>query len=114
MSANKYGGNDLMKHIDETYPDIDGAICAELRNDSAYSKMWQETILLQKEYPEIARIIEGEGDGAVTLTGKEHQALVRYLNLRCEMDNAERKLIYFRGHMDNTAYLKQMAGLHLD
>ena len=74
--------------------------------------MWRETIKLQELFPVIAKVVEG--DGAVSLSAEEHKALSRYLDLKNEMENMERKQIYFRGHTDNYAYLKQIIGIHID
>jgi len=49
--------------------------------------------------------------GAISLTAEEHKALVRYLEIKTEMEDIERKQIYFRGHTDNFAYLKKIGAI---
>ena len=52
-----------------------------------------------------------EGNGAINLSAEEHKALARYLYLKIQMENVERKQIYFRGHTDNFAYLKKIGAI---
>jgi len=113
MIANYGAYYNLAERINNTFPEIDSDICTYLRNnDSAYADMWQEVIRLQTDFPVIPKVTEG--NGAISLSTEEHKALTRYLELKNDMENQERKQIYICGHMDNTAYLKQIAGLHID
>jgi len=100
----------LMERIEDAFPEIDSDICADLRdNDSEYTKLYREADKLQKDFPVIIQTIEG--DGAVSLSAEEHGALIRYLGLKNDMENFERKAIYFRGHSDNFAYLKKIGAI---
>jgi len=97
----------LVERIEQSFLEIDSDICVDLReNDSDYAEMWQEIIKVQNDFPIIREITDG-GE-AVTMSAEEHKALVRYLHLKNETENAERKQIYFRGHTDNYAYLKRI------
>jgi hypothetical protein len=97
----------LVERIEESFLEIDSDICADLReNDSDYAEMWQEIINVQNDFPIILTITDGEG--AVTMSAEEHEAFIRYLQLKNDTENAERKQIYFRGHTDNYAYLKRI------
>ena len=71
--------------------------------------MRRETSQMQKDYPVIVKLLEDEG--AISLTDDEHEALIRYLNLERQIEDLERKQIYFRGHTDNFAYLKRIGAI---
>ena len=105
--------SDLAERVSGAFPEIDNDVCMELRRDNReYVEMGREIIRLQADFPAIALVTEGKG--AVSLSEEEHEALSRYLDLKIEMENAERRRIYFRGHTDNYAFLKEIAGVHLD
>ena len=100
----------LAERIEDAFSKIDNDICVDLRgSDAEYAEMWRETLKLQREYPVIPQVIHGEGK--VSLSAEEHKALVRYLSLKNEMKNIERKQIYFRCHMDNYAFLKKIGAV---
>ena len=110
MSAEHDAFYNLAERLEDTYFQIDSDICAYLRkNDSAYAELWRESINLQKDFPVIPQITEG--DGAITMSAEEHTALARYLMLKHDMENMERKQIYFRGHTDGYAYLKKIGAV---
>ena len=112
MSADYGDYYNLAKRIDETFIEIDGDICSELhKNDSEYIAMLHDVLRLQKEFPIIQKIVEGAG--AVNLSMEEHEALTQYFSLKNDMENIERKQIYYRGHTDNYAYLTEIAGFHI-
>jgi len=112
--AKEYGAYyNIVERIDSTYSEIDNDICTELRlSNSEYADMWRETLRLLKDNPAIIQITEGKG--AISLSAEEHVALIRYLDLKNDMEDIERKQIYFRGHTDNYAYLKQIGGVLID
>ena len=104
---------DLARRIEDTYPEIDSDACVDLReNDKEYAKLWMEARKLQNDFPAIEQTVEG--NGRISLSGKEHTALTRYLELKNEMENMERKLVYLRGHTDNYAYLKMIGGIQIE
>ena len=107
MSAECNAYYNLAERIDDTFSEIDSDTCTDLRNnDSQYIEMWREAIKLQDDFPVIPQITEG--DGPISLSAEEHKALARYLSLKNDMENMERKQIYFRGHTDNVAVLKKI------
>ena len=63
----------------------------------------------EKSFPVIQKTTEGKG--AVSLSAEEHEALARFLMLKNDIENIERKQIYFRGHMDGFAYLKKISAI---
>ena len=113
MSADYGSYYNLAKRIDDSFMDIDGDTCIDLRkSDGKYLEMWEEVIKLQNDFPIIPQIVEGKG--AVNISTEEHGALSRYLSLKNDMENMERKQIYYRGHTDNCAYLVEIVGIHID
>jgi hypothetical protein len=106
MSMEQDSYYNLAERIEDAYPEIDSDITTDLlENNAEYAAMRRETSQMQKEYPVIVKLLEGEG--AISLTAAEHEALVRYLDLERQTEDIERKQIYFRGHTDNFAYLKK-------
>ena len=100
----------LADRIKDTYYEIDSDACVDLRkNDPVYAEMWQEVMGLIDNNKIIEQILED--DVAISLSAEEHKALVRYFELKNDMRFMERKFIYLRGHTDNFAYLKEIAGL---
>ena len=107
MSAEHDAYYNLAERIDEAFSEIDSDVCTDLRvNDSEYIEMWQEAGKLQKDFPVIKNITEGKGP--ISLSPEEHEAMARFLMLKNDMENIERKQIYFRGHTDSFAYLKKI------
>jgi hypothetical protein len=51
------------------------------------------------------------GRGGASLNADEHHALLRHLDLKRMMEDAERLHIYFRGHTGGFAYLKQIGAI---
>ena len=101
---------DLAQRVENNFHEIDSAACADLRDsDAEYAALWMESASLQNDFPVIDQMVEGSG--AVSLSPEEHAALVRYLELGHDMQNMERKLLYFRGHTDNYAYLQMISGI---
>ena len=104
----------LAERIGNTFPEIDNDICMDLRqNDSEYAKMDNEFMKMQRDFPTLTLLTEGEATTPITLSLDERKALVRYLSIKNEMENYERKKIYFRGHTDCVAYLVKVAGIHI-
>ena len=100
----------LAERLDEAFSEIDSDVCADLRkNDGEYIKIHREALKLAEYFPVIPQIVEGDGD--VSPSADESRALARYLKLKMELENVERKHIYFRGHMDNYHYLKKIGAI---
>ncbi|MDR0489667.1 MAG: hypothetical protein LBH28_00275 [Oscillospiraceae bacterium] len=107
MSAEQDSYYNLAERIDDDFMEIDSDVCADLRNtNSEYVEMRREAMKLQDDFPAITQIIDGDGD--VSLSVEESRAMARWLNLNVEMENIERKQIYFRGHADSYHYLKKI------
>jgi len=110
-----YGSHyNLAERIDKIFPEVDGDICVYLRNnDNMYSDMWNESLQLKEDFPVLIKLTESSKIEAFAISPEEHAALQRYLSLKTDLENYERKKIYYRGHMDSMAYLVEVAGLHV-
>ena len=96
---------------EERFEDAFAEVCSEIWNtlrttDREYAEMWRELLALIKVFPVLPVLTEGEG--AVSLSAEEHKAFLRYLDLKHEMENIERKHIYFCGHRHSFDYLKRI------
>jgi hypothetical protein len=110
MDANKEFYQSLPDRIKDCFSEIDNEIATELRKrDEDYLALFRESDKLQREFPVIMSVLEGEGE--ISLTAEEHAALVRYLTVKQAMEDAERQHIYFRGHTDGYAYLKEIGAI---
>lgn len=109
MSAATEEYNDLVKRMEHGFMEIDNDIIVDLRKqDDSYLTLCRQIGDMEREYPFILNVTEGEGD--ISLTAEEHRVLVEYFRISLKKDNIERKQIYFRGHTDGYAYLKKIGG----
>lgn len=107
MSATTEGYSDLVQRIEDGFMEIDNDILVDLRKqDESYLALCRQIGDMEKEYPFILKVTEGEGK--ISLTEEEHRVLVEYFRLNLKKDNIERKQIYFRGHTDGYAYLRKI------
>jgi len=101
---------DITERIDEVFCEISNDVVAELRkHDKTYAALCRETGELCSQYHIIEQTCEGGGKNS--LSAEEHAALSRYLSLKMDMEDIERKQIYYRGHTDCFAYLKKIGGI---
>lgn len=99
---------------EERFDDAFAEVCSDLWNtlrntDSDYAEMWRELLALVEAFPVFPAVTEGEG--AVSLSAEEHKAFLRYLYLKHEMEDIERKHIYFCGHRHSFDYLKRIGAI---
>ena len=99
---------------EERFEDVFAEVCSEIWNnlrstDREYAQMWREVLALMAKFPILSAVTEGEG--AVSLSAEEHKAFLRYLYLKHEMENIERKHIYFCGHRHSFDYLKRIGAI---
>lgn len=110
MDANQDYNCDLVERIKDIFPEICNDIITSLRKtDEQYAALFRETVKLNEDYPIIEHVKDGEG--AIRLSADEHAALVKYFQLKLDMEEAEWQNIYFRGHTDNFAYLKKIGAI---
>ena len=101
---------DLPERITKSFSDIDSDIVMDLRASNAeYAELMQQVSVLKKNNPFIDCVLEDEGE--VALTAEQHTALVDCLALCRRMEDLERLHVYFCGHTDAYAYLKQIGAL---
>lgn len=100
----------LVERIADTFSEIDSDIVTDLyHTNTEYAKLRVEADSLQKKHPIIESMLEGKGE--ISLSEEEHDALVRYLSLKMQIEEAERQQIYFRGHTDSFVYLKKIGAI---
>ena len=101
---------DLPERIRKSFPDIDSDIVTDLHaSNDEYAELMRQVSALKQNNPFIDRVLENEGE--ITMTPEQHTALVHCLALCRRMEELERLHIYFRGHTDAYAYLKQIGAL---
>ena len=116
MKANYGSLYNVIEHIEDTFTEVDNDVCgALLVSNDKYATLFQKCSDLVIRFPIILKVINGsdEGGAPICLTMDEHDALLRWFNLRTNMESIKRKCIYIRGHMDNVAYLKQVTGINI-
>ena len=110
MSAGQDNFYNLSERIEDAFPEIDNDIGTDLfHNNSEYADLRKEAGKIQAQYPVIETVLEGSG--AISLSADEHSALVQYIALSKQIEDMERRQIYFRGHTDGYAYLKKIGAL---
>jgi len=110
VSENQEYYYNLAQRIEDAFSEIDCDISTGLfKTDSEYAALRREIDQLQQANPVIERVLEG--DGKISLSSEEHAALVRYISLTRQIEESERRQIYFRGHTDNFAYLKMIGAI---
>lgn len=98
---------DLPTRIKKDFSEINSNIVMDLyKTNKQYAELQNDVSELKKQYPFIDRIIE-EG-GEMNLSAQEHNILIQYFQLSRQMENMERKHIYFCGQKDIIAYLKEL------
>ena len=98
---------DLPTRIMKDFSEIDSNIVMDLyKTNKQYAELQNEISNLKKQCPFIDEITEGERE--IHLNVQEHSVLIRYFRLLRQMDNMERKHIYFCGQKDVVAYLKEI------
>lgn len=98
---------DLPTRIMKDFSEIDSNIVMDLyKTNKQYAELQNEISNLKKQCPFIDEITEGEKE--IHLNVQEHSVLIRYFRLLRQMDNMERKHIYFCGQKDAVAYLKEI------
>ena len=106
-----FGDNGYVRSNGGRFVDIyDGDIVMDLLNtDEDYAGLSDRMDKLKTQYPVIDKMNEGSGE--ICMTAEEHRAYVDYLNLARQMEDMERQHIYFRGHTDAVAYLKNQSNI---
>ena len=110
MSEEQEIFNNLIKRIEDIFPEIDSDICVDLlHNNSEYAALRQEAREIKEKYSVIENVMNGSGE--ISLSADEHGALVQYIALSMQIEDMERQQIYFTGHKDGYAYLKWIGAL---
>lgn len=80
------------------YQDIDSAVISHLQECGYYQKWQKESNKIVKKNP-FLRDFFLHGSDAVSLTAEEHEAFVRYMELRDEMETAQKQECYYVGQI---------------
>lgn len=80
-------------------------------NHSQFEAVLNEQSQLADQYPVIVPFLDGEG--AMELTAEEHQAIIKYLDLRERTELLIREYHYYLGQAMNIPGLREY-GIHLD
>ena len=101
---------DLVERIKDNFMEIDSDIMVDLKKqDEDYANMCQELGEMESKYPFILEVTEGRG--AISLIVEEHEMVRKYMSMMFQKETIERCQIYFRGHTDGYAYLKQIGAV---
>ena len=101
---------ELPERIKDSFPDIDSDCVVDLRNtNTEYAELFQKLAVIKQQHPYIDKILEG--DGEIALTAEEHAVFVDCMRLSRKLDDLERLHLYFRGHTDALAYLKEIKAI---
>jgi hypothetical protein len=96
----------LAERTEEFFSKTEEETIADLeRNDKNHAALLRKASELEKKHPIIEKILR-EG-GAVSMTAREHEALLRYLDLKRRIGARERMRMYFRGCEDCFASFKK-------
>lgn len=107
IDLNKTDFCDLVERIKDSFMEIDSDIMVDLKKqDIEYADMCQKLGEMESRYPFILEVTEGSG--AISLTAEEHEIVRKYMSRMFEKETIERCQIYFRGHTDGYAYLKEI------
>ena len=101
---------DLPSRIEDAFPEIESDITMDLmETNEEYAALNDEISDWKKKHPFIDKVMEGSGE--IHLTAEEHEALAKYLSMKFRAEDMERLHLYFRGHTDAVAYLKEIKAL---
>jgi len=98
---------DLASRLDESFHEIENDALSDFAdNNEEYSKLQAQISRLKLQNPFIGELIDGSFKGQ--LTEQQSAALVTFIGLYMDLEEMERKHLYFRGHTDAFAYLKKI------
>lgn len=80
------------------YEDIDSAVISHLQKCGYYQKWQKESSKIVKKHPFLKDFFL-HGSDAVSLTVEEHEAFVRYMELRDKMETAQKQECYYVGQI---------------
>ncbi|MEW8985852.1 MAG: hypothetical protein AB2401_02385 [Bacillus sp. (in: firmicutes)] len=103
--------NNLVERVVELFSEIDNDIAVNLlhSNNDEYSKLYYRRMEILQQYPSVKNAVDGEG--GVSLSKDDHNALIEYLRVNEQTNSMERMQIYFHGHADCISYLKRIGAL---
>ena len=101
------GYMDIVERVREGFAEIESDILVDLRkNDKEYAALLNQIDEMEEQCPFLFELVEGSGE--MTISSEEHDMLVKYLARCSRRETLERRQIYFRGHTDGYAYLREI------
>ena len=98
---------DVVERIKDRFMAIDSEIMVEWKTqDEEYADMCQEQGEMESRYPLIPELTAGSV--SISIKAKEHEIVRQYMSRMFEKETLERCQIFFRGHTDGYAYLKEI------
>ena len=105
MNDNYY---DLASRLEDNFHEIENDALTDLaETNEEYAKLQAQISRLKLQNQFIGELIDGSFEG--TLTEQQSAALVKFIDLYMDLEEMERKHLYFRGHTDAFAYLKKIS-----
>lgn len=97
----------LPERIEEFFFELcDAVILALTEEDEHYTELTHKKDEIEKRYPAVVKYLE-END-SISLTAEEHTGLIECVELAAEIEEIERKAIYWAGHKDCLTYLQKL------
>jgi hypothetical protein len=96
----------LVGQINKNFMELEDAIILSLcEKDEHYAELSDQRKELASHFP-----IESwlEGSGSPSLTNEECAGLAEYMRLTAQIEDIERRAIYYAGHRDCFLYLKKI------
>jgi hypothetical protein len=108
MNDNIFTG--MVENLEDNFLEISSGVITSLREtDGEYAALCDRQDELQKRFPCIQAVLEGEG--AVSMSAEEHKGLLEYLDVTGSMEDIKRLRLYYAGHRDCFAYLKKIGAV---
>lgn len=99
---------DLASRLEESFHEIENDALTDLAEiDEEYAKLQAQISRLKRQNQFIGELIDGSFEGS--LSEQQSVALVKFIELYMDLEEMERKHLYFRGHTDAFAYLKKIS-----
>lgn len=99
---------DLASRLEESFHEIENDALTDLaETNEEYAKLQAQVSRLKFQNQFIGELIDGSFEGA--LSEQQSAALVKFIDLYMDLEEMERKHLYFRGHTDAFAYLKKIS-----
>lgn len=91
---------DFVTRLEDAFPEIDSDIVMSLReSNEEYAVIYEKISDIKKQFPVIAKIMEGTGE--IHMTAEEHAAFIQCYHLLQKLDDMLCVLIHFEIHVSS-------------